>query len=86
MFGSINMWLGAGAGAALALVLGYAYNGLIDNPAVEREARAAALAQAQINTYKAISEVRNEADKARALLRYCRDTGRVYDFSAGECR
>lgn len=86
MFSQLNLWLGAGAGALVAFGLGWGYNTLIDNPSVVRETTAKVEAAAQARTLAAINEVNDDAERARAMRRYCRDSGRLYDFSTGKCR
>lgn len=82
----LNMYIGAAAGAALVGVLALGYNHFIDNPSVVRETTAAVEAAAQARTLAAIGEVTDVAQKARAMRRYCRDNGQLYDFTTGECR
>lgn len=86
MFTQLNLWLGAGAGVAVALALGWTYNVLVDNPSVVRETTIKVEARAREITLSAINEVTDEAERARAMRRYCRDTERLYDFSTGQCR
>lgn len=86
MFSQLNLWLGAGAGITVALVLGWSYNVLIDNPSVVRETTIEVEARARAVTLAAINEVSDEAERARAMRRYCRDTERLYNFSTGQCR
>lgn len=81
MFSSINLWLGAVAGAALIGSLAWVYNSVIDNPSVEREA----LNRARLQTLNAINEVSDVAQRARAMRRFCRDSGKLYDFGSGKC-
>jgi hypothetical protein len=84
MFG-LTTWLGVGAGVVVALVLGWGYNVLIDNPSVVRETTAIVEAAARERTFQAIGEVTDAAQRARAMRRYCLDSGRLYDFKTGEC-
>ena len=85
MFSSIKALLYGGAGAAAALLLFSIYTTLIENPSIVKETRATAFAEAQAQTLKAINEVNDEADRARALRRFCRDSGRVYSYSSNSC-
>lgn len=82
----LPMYLGAAAGVALAGVLAFGYNKLIDNPSVVRETTIKVEAQARDRTIKAISEVRSEAERARAMRYFCVDSGKLYDFETGQCR
>lgn len=86
MFTQLNLWIGAAGGATFMLVLAFTYNQLIDNPAVVRETTVKVEAEARANTFKAINEVSDAAEKARAMRRYCIDSGMQYDFSSGKCR
>ncbi len=86
MFGTFNMWLGAAAGAALAGVVGLGYNTFIDNPSIIRETTVKVEAEAVARTLAAINEVNDNAEKARAMRRFCRDSGKLYDFETGKCR
>lgn len=86
MFGTFNMWLGAAAGAALVGVVGLGYNAFIDNPSVVRETTAKVEAEAVARTLAAINEVNDNAERARAMRRYCLDGGKLYNFETGECR
>lgn len=86
MFGQLNLWLGAGAGAALMLVTAWGYDKLVDDPLVVRETTAQVEAKARELTLNAINEVTDEAQRARAMRRYCLDSGRMYSFSTGKCR
>jgi hypothetical protein len=86
MFGSLNLYAGAAAGVALAAVVGWGYNTLIDNPSVVRETTVKVEAEARERTYAAINEVNNEAERARAMRRFCRDSGKLYDFETNKCR
>jgi hypothetical protein len=86
MFGSINMWVGAAAGAALAVGAAWLYNVAIDNPSIVRETTVRVEAAARTRTLEAISEVTDEAQRARAMRRFCRDSGQLYNFATGKCR
>ena len=86
MFPQLKLWLGVAAGVSGAVVLGLAYNTFIDNPSIVRETTVKVEAQARENTLRAIGEVTDEAQRARAMRRYCIDNGRVYDFQTGKCR
>lgn len=83
---NISMIVGAIAGAALIGAVGYGYNEWFDNPAVVRETTVKVEAAAQARTLAAINEVTDVAQKARAMRRLCRDTGKLYDFETGKCR
>lgn len=86
MFGSLNLYAGAAVGVALAAVVGWGYNTLIDNPSVVRETTARVEAEAVARTLAAINEVNDNAEKARAMRRFCRDSGKLYNFETGKCR
>jgi hypothetical protein len=86
MFSQINLWIGAAGGAALISVLGFGYNTLIENPSIVRETTIAVEAEARERTVQAIMEVTDEAQRARAMRRYCLDGGKLYDFPTGQCR
>lgn len=86
MFTQLNLWLGVAAGAVAALGVAWLYNTVIDNPSVKREAIAIAEAQAKARTEAAIGEVSDVAQRARAMRRYCIDSGLRYDFTTGKCR
>ena len=79
------MYIGAAAGAAAAFLVGLGYNVLFDNPSVVRETTAKVEAAARERTLSAINEVTDAAQKARAMRRFCRDSGKLYDFSTGRC-
>lgn len=83
--GQINIWLGAAAGAVIMGFVAYGYNIIIDNPAIIHDTTVKVEAEARQRTFEAINEVTDEAERARAMLRYCRDIGRVYDFETGSC-
>lgn len=85
MFGNVNMWIGAAAGAALVAIVGWGYNALIENPMIEAAAVKRANLEAENKTLKAINEVTDNAQKARAMRRYCTDNGRLYSFRTGKC-
>lgn len=86
MLGQLSLWLGAGAGVAAALALAWTYNVLVDNPSVVRETTKVVEAQAVARTQAAIGEVSDVAQRARAMRRYCIDSGMQYDFTTGKCR
>lgn len=73
------------AGASAAIFLALSYNALVDNPSVVRETTAKVEAAARERTLSAINEVTDAAQKARAMRRFCRDSGKLYDFSTGRC-
>lgn len=85
MFG-LNMYVGAAAGAALMFIVAMGYNALVDNPSVVRETTVRVEAEARERTYAAINEVNDDAERARAMRRYCRDGGKLYDFTTNQCR
>jgi hypothetical protein len=85
MFASVNTWIGAVAGAALIFAAAWVYNVAIDNPSVVRETTVKVEAEARERTYAAINEVNNEAERARAMRRFCRESGKLYDFETGKC-
>ena len=86
MFGGLNTYIGAAAGAALVWGLAWGYNTFVDNPSVVRETTAKVEAEAVARTIAAINEVNDEAERARAMRRFCRDSGKLYDFETGKCR
>lgn len=81
MIGGLTTWLGAIGGAAAAIAVAWTYNVVIDNPSVVKETENVMM----IKTYKAIGEIRNEADKARAMRRYCVESGKLYNFAENRC-
>lgn len=81
MIGDLKALLAAMGGAAAAVAVAWTYNVVIDNPSVVKQAEAVIA----VNTYKAIGEIRNDADKARAMRRFCHESGRVYNFATVEC-
>lgn len=83
---TLPMGIGMVAGAVLLGVLGAGYNKFVDNPSVVRETTAKVEAAAQARTIAAINEVTDVAQRARAMRRLCRDTGKLYDFETGKCR
>ncbi len=85
MFGSLNIYAGAAAGLALAAAIGWGYNTFIDNPSIVRETTARVEAEAVSRTLAAINEVNDDAEKARAMRRFCRDSGKLYNFETGQC-
>lgn len=82
MLSSLGIKIGVVIVAALALVYGVNrlyQNGYNAGAAVERVAGAK-------RTEDAINEVKDQAERARAMRRYCRDSGMQYDFAAVKCR
>lgn len=86
MLTQLNLWAGAAAGAVLVGAVLFGYNVLVDNPSVVRETTTKVEARAREITLTAINEVSDEAQRARAMRRYCRDNGMQFDFAAGSCR
>jgi hypothetical protein len=86
MFGSLYMYAGAAVGAVLAGVLAFGYNEIFDNPSVVRETTTKVEAQARERTLSAINEVTDEAQRGRAMRRFCLDSGKLYNFETGKCR
>lgn len=74
--------LAAIGGAVLAFMVFMTWNTLWDNPRVRDETEAKLTA----NFHKAIGELGNEADNARARRRLCVSIGGVFNFETGECR
>lgn len=74
--------LAAIGGAVLAFMVFMTWNTLWDNPRVRDEAEAKLTA----NFHKAIGELGNEADNARARRRLCVSTNGMWNFETGECR
>jgi len=85
MFASVNMWIGAAAGAALVAAGAWLYDTAVDDPSVVRETTIKVEAEARERTYAAINEVNDEAERARAMRRFCRESGKLYDFETGKC-
>ncbi len=83
---NIGNIVGLAAGALIMLGLAAAYDAIWDDPRVRADATAIAEAEARKRTETAINEVQDDAEKARAMRRYCRDSGSLYDFSTGRCR
>ncbi|HEX9430265.1 MAG TPA: hypothetical protein VF944_07775 [Candidatus Bathyarchaeia archaeon] len=86
MFPNINTYIGVAVGVGVSMGLAWGYNVLVDNPSVVRETTAKVEAAAQARTLAAISEVTDASQKARAMRRLCRDTGKLYNFETGKCR
>lgn len=86
MFGQLNLYIGVALGAALIGGSAWAYNAFVDNPSIVRETTVKVEAQARERTLTAINEVTDEAQRARAMRRYCRDVGKLYNFATGQCR
>lgn len=86
MFSSINTLFGVAVGATLLLGVAWLYNSYIDNPSIVRETTVRVESEARGRTLAAINEVTDAAQRARAMRRYCRDSGRLYDFQTGKCR
>lgn len=86
MIGSIRDIISIAIGAAGMLAVAWAYDAIIDDPAVAREARAQAIAEMQIRTQEAINEIQDKAERARAMRRLCTDDGGLFDFASGLCR
>ncbi|WP_420578772.1 molecular chaperone [Oceaniradius stylonematis] len=78
---SPKTWIGAAFAAAL--VAGWAV--LSHGPAEKAAGAAQALIKADAATKDAANELSDQADQARVMRRYCRGTGRLYDFANGEC-
>ena len=76
---------GAVAGVALSIALGGAWLWTIHDPAVRAETRIVVQAENAKLTQEAINEVSGQADKARAMRRYCGSVGKLYDFAAVAC-
>jgi len=89
MFGLLDylkMAAGAVAGAALMYAALAVYAATVHDPSIRRAERATVEAEAAQKTLDALKEVGNAAEKDRAMLRYCRDDGRVYDFASHKCK
>lgn len=82
----LNLGAGGIAGAVLAFGLLAAYNSAVENPRIRAETRAIVNAENARLTQAAINEVSNDAEKARAMRRFCLDSGMQYDFAAIKCR
>lgn len=85
MFG-INTLIGGIIGVTGALALAILYNTLFENPSVRSAERLLVQAENEKFTTEAINEIAGNADKARAMLAYCKSIGKLYDFSKVECR
>ncbi len=86
MFGlDLKSLAAAGLAGAIALGIGFAW-GRIDGARLTDAAIEKALKEAERNTDDAISELADEADRARLRLRICRDRGGVWSFTDNECR
>jgi broad specificity polyphosphatase/5'/3'-nucleotidase SurE len=81
--GAVLGALAGGAAAAAAVSLYFTFSVV---PAAKEEARVIAEAKAKELTENAIGEVNDLAERARAMRRFCNDSGRVYDFGSNKCR
>lgn len=86
IFGAFKLSAAALAGASMMFVAATLYNVAFDNPAIQRETRAIVEAEAERRTIDAIKTVSDDAEKARAMRRYCGARGLFYDFAANQCR
>ena len=86
MISYLNLGAGGIAGAVLMFGALAAYNSVIENPRIRSETRAIVNAENARLTQEAINEVSSDADKARAMRKFCRDSGLQYDFARIECR
>lgn len=86
LFDYAKMTAAALAGAAVMFGAATIYNVAFDNPAIRRETRALVEVEAERRTFDAIKTVSDDAEKARALRRYCGSVGLHYDFAANQCR
>lgn len=84
--GNLSLYLGALAGAAATFALGAGYIKLVHDPALVQITTVRVQAEARANTLRAIEEVNDAAEKARAMRRYCIDSGMQFDFGSGKCR
>lgn len=62
-----------------------AWNAFIDNPGIRKDERAIVQAENAKLTTEAINEIASNADKARAMRRYCASVGMRFDFARIEC-
>lgn len=85
MFG-LDKLIGAAAGGALVFALGSAYVWLQVIPTTRAETRTIVEAEARQKTEAAIDAVNNDAERARAMRRYCTSLGLQYNFDTGKCR
>jgi hypothetical protein len=86
IFNWLNIGIGGVAGGLIAFGALSAYNGLVENPRIRAETRTIVEAEARKKTEEAINEVDDAAERARAMRRYCRDNGLLYNFATGKCR
>jgi hypothetical protein len=77
---------GAVAGGLIAFGVFSAYNALIDNPSIRKAERTVVEAEARQRTIDAINEITDIAERARAMRRYCLDSGMQYSVATGKCR
>jgi hypothetical protein len=86
----ISGTVGAIAGAVLGGLVVFGglstYNALIENPSIRKETTAIVEAKARQQTEAAINEVDDQAERARAMRRHCRDIGVLYNSATGKCR
>ena len=78
--------IGVVAGAAIAAGVLLSWNALIENPRLKHEVRIAAEAQLSNRFFKTVGDMTDAAEAARIRARLCAESGRVYDFEAGDCR
>lgn len=84
MFGLFDaLKIGAGVGAGLAIAALYVL--LFHDPQVRAQTRTIVEAEAEQRTKEALNAVSDDAERARAMRRYCADRGLLYDFAAGKC-
>lgn len=81
----VKLGVGAVAGIAITITLGGLWLWTIHDPEVRAQNTAVVQAANNKLTQEAIDEVSGQADKARAMRKYCASVGGVYDFAAVKC-
>ena len=82
MFNTLSLIAGGIAGAVVIFFALMVYDSWVDDPAVEK----AVEDKITIRTLEAFNDISSEADRARAGLRFCRDSGKLYDFARNQCK
>lgn len=74
----------------LVVILGLAFGVVFGINSLYKSGYSAGVAvervQALKRTEEAINEVKDRAERARAMRRYCHDSGMQYDFATVKCR
>lgn len=79
---NLNSIFGAIAGAVVVFLLLRIWDAFVDDPAVQK----ATEAKITIRTLEAFNDISSSADRSRAGLRFCRDSGKLYDFARNQCK